>query len=245
MPAGFPYLNYDTLAADYARHRRVHPGVLRDLVEIGGITVESKILEVGCGTGNYLHAIHDLTGCDAWGIDPSAAMLARARERGGAVTLRQGRAERLEAPDASFDLIFSVDVIHHVGDRDAFFTEARRVLRPGGRLCTATDSHEDIPQRIPLSTYFPEMIPVELARYPSIPTLRAEMERAGFTELAEGHVDLRYTLTDAQPYRDRAFSSLHLIDLAAFERGLARLEADLARSPISGLSLYTLLWGVS
>lgn len=244
MPAGSPRLDYDTLAADYARHRQVHPGVLRALIATGGITAASRVLEVGCGTGNYLHAVRDLTGCEAWGIDPSAEMLARARERGDGVTLLRGRAERLPVPDAAFDLVFSVDVIHHVSDRPAYVAEARRALRPGGRICTATDSHDDIPRRIPLSTYFPEIVAVELARYPAIPTLRAEMAQAGFTDLHEDHVELRYDLTNAQPYRDRAFSSLHLIDHDAFARGLARMEADLARGPITGRSLYTLLWGV-
>src|SRR3712207_7697189 len=43
---------------------------------------------------------------------------------------RSGRAEGLPVPDASFDLVYSVDVIHHVGDRPAAFREAARVLRP-------------------------------------------------------------------------------------------------------------------
>jgi ubiquinone/menaquinone biosynthesis C-methylase UbiE len=236
-------LDYDTLAADYARHRRVHPGVLAALVAGSGLTPDSTVLEVGCGTGNYLVALHDRLACRCHGIDPSDQMLATARARSDRIAFTAGRAESLPYPDATFDLVFSVDVIHHLADRPAFFRESRRVLAPGGRLATATDSEDDIARRRPLASHFPETIPVERARYPRLATLRAEMIAAGFVDLAEERVELAYDLTDLQPYRDRAFSSLHLIPAAALARGLARLETDLARGPIAALSLYTLLWG--
>jgi hypothetical protein len=69
------------------------------------------------------------------------------------------------------------------------------------------------------------------------------MEAAGFSPVTTEHVELPYDLTDLQPYRDRAFSSLHLISTDAHARGLAHLETDLAAGPIPALSLYTLLWG--
>jgi SAM-dependent methyltransferase len=243
MSAGTDVLDYDDLAADYARHRHVHPGVLANLIASGGLDAGSSVLEVGCGTGNYVTALHDRLGCRCTGIDPSTQMLASARARTDRIAFVRGRAESLEFSDASFDLVYSVDVIHHLADRPAYFREARRVLKPGGRLCTATDSEDDIPRRRPLSSHFPETVAVELERYPRIATLRAKMEGAGFTAIDTEHTELAYDLTDVQPYRDRAFSSLHLIPVDAVARGLARLETDLTRGQIPALSLYTLLWG--
>lgn len=236
-------IDYNRIAGEYGRHRKIHPGVLQQLIERGGVTKTSRILEVGCGTGNYVTAIQEATGCVATGVDPSEAMLAQARERGAEVVWLGGRAEELPVADASVDLLFNVDVIHHVADRPAFFREALRVLAPGGRICTATDSEEDIARRRPLSSHFPETIAYELARYPKIGTLREEMAAAGFEAIETGHVELEYPLTDVQPYRDRAYSSLHLIPAEAVERGVARLEAELASGPVPALSLYTLLWG--
>jgi hypothetical protein len=83
----------------------------------------------------------------------------------------------------------------------------------------------------------------ELARYPGIATIMQELEAAGFA-VHVSHVEFEYALTDATPYRDRAFSSLHLISTDALARGLARLDADLTSGPIPALSLYTLVWGV-
>lgn len=239
-------LDYDTLADDYAPNRHAHPGVLQSLIETAGIDPATQVLDVGCGTGNYALALRDRTGCAVIGIDPARRMLAQARlrDRERAIPFVQGTAERLPFAGGTFDLLCSVDVIHHVGDRPAFFREALRVLRRGGRLCTVTDSPADIRARVPLSSHFPETVPVELARYPSIETLTAELADAGFTGITIDSVSRTYELTDAEAYRNLAFSSLHLIPREALSAGLARLEADLARGPIAAVSRYTLVWAM-
>jgi SAM-dependent methyltransferase len=236
-------IDYQALADDYARHRRVHPGVLRRLLDTIAQTGARDVLEVGCGTGNYLEAIAGASDARVFGIDPSSAMLAQLHERMPDAEATVGRAESLPFPDRSLDLIYSVDVMHHVVERAAYFGEAARVLRPGGWICTVTDSHEDIAARVPLSSHFPETVAHELRRYPSLPTLRAETERAGFSGLREEHIDLRYPLTDASAYRNKAYSSLHLITGSEHARGIERMERELASGPIEARSLYTLLWG--
>jgi hypothetical protein len=96
---------------------------------------------------------------------------------------------------------------------------------------------------VPLATYFPETIAVELARYPPIDALRAMYEQTGFVDIEEQMVAFRYPLTDLQAYRDKAFSALHLISEEAFQRGIARMERDLQKGPVPCVSRYTLVWG--
>jgi hypothetical protein len=69
------------------------------------------------------------------------------------------------------------------------------------------------------------------------------MRAAGLVELEPGHVELRYALDDIAGYRDRAYSSLHLISDDAHRAGIARLDAELAEGPVDALSLYALVWG--
>ena len=234
-------IDYDRLATEYAQHRRVHPEVLRRLTS--GLRQTDKVLEVGCGTGNYVFAIWQSSGCPCWGTDPSQVMLAQAAGRSGSVQLSCGKAEALDFPAGQFDLVFSVDVIHHVDDRDRFFREAVRVLRPGGKICTVTDSEWVIRHREPLAVYFPGTVAVDLARYPRIQDLRAGMQDAGFAEIGETAVELAYELCDIAPFRARAFSCLRLISADEFECGIAHMEHDVRDGPIRGVSRYTLVWG--
>jgi ubiquinone/menaquinone biosynthesis C-methylase UbiE len=236
-------IDYDAVAREYSRHRRVHPEVLRRLLLDGGIDGGSRVLEVGCGTGNYIAAIHRASGCECWGVDPSAAMLQEAAAQCPGVRLQTGRAEALGVPNGAFDLIFSVDVIHHVADRTAYFREAARALVPAERLCTVTDSEGIIRTRRPLTEYFPETVDTELRRYPRVDDLKALMADAGFDQILERTVEHPYFLTDLGPFREKAFSSLRLITPEAFQRGLARMAHDLQQGPLPCVSRCVMLWG--
>ncbi|MFO7919148.1 MAG: class I SAM-dependent methyltransferase, partial [Anaerolineae bacterium] len=200
-PAGTPHeINYDGLAAEYAAHRQANPRVLARLVTDGEIGSRSRVLEVGCGMGNYIAALQSATGCAAWGVDPSAGMLATAGERCRCVTFRLGDAETLDFAAERFDLLFSVDVAHHLTDHAAHFREAYRVLTPGGHICTVTDSAQIIREREPLATYFPETVQIDLGRYPRIPWLREIMQGQGFHDIQQMAVEFAYSLHSVEAY---------------------------------------------
>jgi hypothetical protein len=90
-----------------------------------------------------------------------------------------------------------------------------------------TDSEEIIRKRRPLAEYWPETIEADLARYPPVALLRQQMAETGFVDLEEHGVEWTVEITDAGPYRDKAFSCLHLISEGAFQRGLQRFEKAL------------------
>ncbi len=169
-------------------------------------------------------------------------MLAIARARSERVQLVLGAAEALPFLDEQFDFVFSIDVIHHVADPAASLVQAFHVLSSGGRVCVGTDDEETIGGRVH-SRYFPETVEVELARYPAIPEVRSAMAAAGFTEIQEERTASSYQVLDSRPYRDRAFSSLHLISEEDFRRGLERMERDLEGGPIECVARQFLLWG--
>jgi ubiquinone/menaquinone biosynthesis C-methylase UbiE len=170
-------------------------------------------------------------------------MLAHAHARPEPVTWVQGCAEELGFADRSFDLIFSVDVIHHVAEKLAFYLEAVRALRPDGWICTVTDSEEIIRRREILSGYFPETVAIELERYPSMVQLEAWHGAAGLQALEVVTVEQPWALTSARPFRAKAYSSLHLISEEAWRAGLARLERDLEKGPILSTVRYACVWG--
>jgi ubiquinone/menaquinone biosynthesis C-methylase UbiE len=212
------------------------------LVAGAGIGPAATVLEVGCGTANHLAAIRRRTGARCEGVDPSAEMLRHAARHDVDLALRQGRAEELMLPAGTYQLIFSVDVLHHIRQPDRYFQAAFTGLRPGGWLCTATDSPWTIRNRL-LSRYFPATVEVELARYHPIGRLRQALRQAGFIDVHQELVEERYTVTSATSFQDKAYSCLHLIPGQAFQAGLDHLRRDLADGPVEGVWRSCLLWG--
>jgi SAM-dependent methyltransferase len=99
-----------------------------------------RILDVGCGFGGTIgHLNERLSGCELVGLNIDERQLVRARELvtarpGNTVRFVQGDACALPFDDASFDVVMAVECIFHFPSRKTFFSEARRVLRPGGTL---------------------------------------------------------------------------------------------------------------
>ncbi len=88
---------------------------------------EGKGLEVGVGTGRFAAPLGIRIG-----VEPARAMAEIARKRG--IEVYEGRAEDLPFGDSSFDFVLIVVTICFVQDPVQALKEARRVLRPGGRI---------------------------------------------------------------------------------------------------------------
>lgn len=97
-----------------------------------------RILEVGVGTGISLPH-YARTSC-VFGIDLSEPMLEKARQRVAAMGLTHVEglavmdAERMEFPDASFDVVVAQYVVNTVPNAEAALDEFARVLKPGGEI---------------------------------------------------------------------------------------------------------------
>jgi SAM-dependent methyltransferase len=115
------------------RRRRA---LLLDAVEPG-----ERVLDLGCGAGRFVAALRD-AGADPVGVEIAEAALARARRN------VPGADFRLVAPDGSLplghgevDVVWCLEVLEHVPDTIALLTEARRVLKRGGRLLVTVPDH--------------------------------------------------------------------------------------------------------
>jgi ubiquinone/menaquinone biosynthesis C-methylase UbiE len=177
--------DYDAVANRFdVRYGRYSYSGVRETV-LGFLGEAPAALEVGCGTGHWLAEVHRATPAAGHrllaGIDPSMPMLARARAGAGAAThLARARAEELPWRDQTFDRIFCVNALHHFADRDRFFAEARRVLKPGGGVLTiGKDPHRE-GDTWWVYDYFEETRAIDRVRYAPVKTLRGEMTRAGF-----------------------------------------------------------------
>jgi SAM-dependent methyltransferase len=102
--------------------------LVKDLLPLGG-----RVLDVGCGTGQLGAAIA-AEGYDVFGVDLSAPMVARARER-GLLGTSAGVTTALPFADDSFDLALTVATLHHLETPERVETtvgEMGRVVKRGG-----------------------------------------------------------------------------------------------------------------
>jgi ubiquinone/menaquinone biosynthesis C-methylase UbiE len=97
---------------------------------------DGSVFEVGVGTGVVALGLAR-RGYAVFGVDVSAPMLTRGRERLGPVVIH-GDAMDLPIADRSVVSAFSVWVVHSVRDPVRLFTEVARVLRPGGLYVVCT-----------------------------------------------------------------------------------------------------------
>ncbi len=94
------------------------------------------VLEIGGGTGANLRYYPPEARLTVVEPNPHMArrLARRAAELGREVTLVDAPGERLPFPDGSFDSVVTTLVLCSVDDLDGVVSEARRVLKPGGRL---------------------------------------------------------------------------------------------------------------
>jgi ubiquinone/menaquinone biosynthesis C-methylase UbiE len=97
-----------------------------------------NIIDVGCGEGQLARALAN-RGARVTGCDPFIAGTAWTTHGGGSYRLVKAAADVLPEPDQSTDLVLFVFSLHHVPEAKlkGALTEARRVLRPSGRLYVA------------------------------------------------------------------------------------------------------------
>ena len=98
----------------------------------------ARVLEVGCGWGEFAERLMKELGVEVVAVDQSSRMVELSRERG--VDARIADAQQLPFEDGSFDVSVANWMLYHVPDLDGALSELARVLRPGGRLVAATNS---------------------------------------------------------------------------------------------------------
>jgi ubiquinone/menaquinone biosynthesis C-methylase UbiE len=101
------------------------------------VAAGDAVADIGCGPGTAARRAARL-GASVIGVDPAPVMLRLARiltrRSTHAVRYAKGSAEALPLPDTSVSVAWSIASVHHWADLDAGLQEARRVLKPGGRL---------------------------------------------------------------------------------------------------------------
>ena len=244
-----PSVNYDEISKIYDDVRE------GDLVLINHFLQELppddglKILDIGCGTGNYTDLFQKATQTkhyQVYGIEPSEGMIGKARQKNSHIIFQQATAEDIPSEDHFFDFVFMTDVIHHIPDIDKMFFEIHRILKPHGKVCIVTQSHQQIEAR-PIVQFFPGTVRVDQERYPDIPEIIAAAQLGGLTHLKQEVLfkgeAVELGADTLELVRKKGYSMLHLLTEAEYQMGLSKLENALQNGPIQARAAgETLIW---
>ena len=232
-------VDFGARAASYDRIRPIDENwwALFELVAREARLRGGRVLDIGCGTARFSCAVAERGIARVWGVDASPEMLAVARAKAPAeVGLKEGTAEALPFKEAWFDAAV-MWLVAHLVDRPRAFTEARRVLVPGGRLVVVTFAPEHF-DRYWLNGFFPTIARIDRERFPDESRLLAELAAAGFGETRilrprqRGSITREHAL---ERIRGRHISTFDLLDEEEIRAGTARAEQELPETVEFGL----------
>lgn len=162
----------------------------RMVVEMAKIKPGDKVLDVGCGTGSLTLTAEKYAGASGstFGIDASPEMIEvaqkKAKRSGCGTVFDVGLIEKIAFPDATFDVVISRLVIHHLPDdlKRQGFAEIFRVLKPGGCFFLADFNPPSNPilAHITSALVGPTMMESNVWSIPSM------LKEAGFVDVASG-----------------------------------------------------------
>ncbi len=162
------------------------------LAERVGIRPGERVLDAGCGVGGSSFWLVNHRGADVVGITPVRSQVVQAQRfatRSKLVShahFAQADYANTVFPDASFDVVWSLESLCHAPDKAAFYREAARLLRPGGRLVVA----EYIRAARPLATAGERVLHSWLNGW-AIPDLATREEHLSYMS-AVGFSDIRF-----------------------------------------------------
>jgi ubiquinone/menaquinone biosynthesis C-methylase UbiE len=111
---------------------------INKLVEVTGMNANTCLLDLGCGNGMVAEYLSDVTGAQAWGLDYSPIAIEQAQQRTthkrSHLNFKTGNLDLLDFPDASFDLILSIDSLYMPNDLQKTLKKMVALLKPGGQI---------------------------------------------------------------------------------------------------------------
>jgi ubiquinone/menaquinone biosynthesis C-methylase UbiE len=134
-----------------------------DMIGLLELTPDSRILDLGCGTGMLAEYISDTTGARLWGMDycPEAVEIANARTetKQERLSYQVGNLDHLDYPEDFFDFVLSVDSLYMPNHLEETLHKMTRLLKPIGQMLvfytqkiwgTGADRDKLLPEKTPL-----------------------------------------------------------------------------------------------
>ena len=223
--------NYDEASGQYDLSRRAGQKTSELLIELLNPTEDAWVLDLGCGTGNFLTEL-DTIPAKLLGMDISAGMLTQARAKTSKAKLILADGVAIPLQDRSFQTAYSILVLHHIPDKIRLMSEVYRILHRKGRFVIQSCSHEQ------LSTfwfyhYFPRGLQIDRKRFPDFTELSAMLMEVGFKDISIHPCPFEALFKETpelylnKSYRDGC-STFFLLTPEEIRQGCERIKEDVS-----------------
>ena len=194
---------------------------------------EIRILDIGCGTGNYIRAqqryYENMPNIKWVGIDPSRDMLSIAMEKCPGTEFIQTEVESLPPFAERFHLITSHFSFHHFADKRLALEKIVESIERNGIF----KYQNVIPEYMPgwwAYHYCPESVYEDRHRFWELDLLAYELEKRGFEttqiiSLTKANRSTRQILDD---FERRDVSQLAMMENSAYTSGLKKIQEDVS-----------------
>jgi ubiquinone/menaquinone biosynthesis C-methylase UbiE len=220
-------IHYNAISRTYDKHRSYSKDEIKKIIKFAGIKEGTRILDLGCGTGNVAFQLLKLINVAIVGSDISLPMLEVARSKSLEVIRADADSGSLPFRNNSFDTVILAYVIHQIDNLSSLFAECYRVLRKG-TLVLLTSSHQQLELTHPIiKQFFPSLIDVDKARFPDIPVIDSCLSSVGFTDIKHEDIRIEDIPVDnefLEKVKGKYVSTYHLLPQEEFEHGVVRLE---------------------
>jgi SAM-dependent methyltransferase len=167
----------------------------RLVLERLAVAAGTALLDVGCGSGRFCRIAAD-RGVQVAGIDVTPAFVGIARERTPEGDFRTGDMMSLPWADGAFDVVTGFNSFFFAADLARALREARRVLRPGGRLALTAFGRPERCESAPVFELLGGLMPQHAVEQEEGPALHGEgvlesfAAEAGLTPVDAGYLEV-------------------------------------------------------
>ena len=237
----------------YLAHRVADTGLLDTVISNLKLKKGMRLLDFGCGTGNYLLALQEKGYKNLYALDKDDKMKDIATNR-TSVAVKSGSHLSIPFESDFFDSIILIAMIHFIDDLNSLFKNLNRVCKNGGRVVIVTQSHKQVDARF-YNKYFPSLAGIDKQRYHEPQSIISVAEETGFFDQGiQDYSNGSDLLIDDRYYnlvKDKSFYVLRLLSDDEFNDGMKLFQQELKQSagkfitPFAGWTLITLQKGGS
>lgn len=239
-------MDYKQLAERFASTHTVNYHIFFELITYFPPKSKIKVLDFGCGSGNYIKAMCTYTNYNIYGVEPCEEMITYARKQNPNIPIKTGNHLSIPYPDNFFEYVYMTNVVHQIPNISDMYKEIYRVLKPNGILCICTENRCQLLSKYWIK-YFPSIIIKDLQRFPSISKLKKSANKQNFTTTKITFVGEKkwcyITKFLLLQILKRSMSVLNLISDKEYEAGTQKILRAYRKGKVQFSNRgYTFLW---